>query len=100
MAGTFYRTLRPFGARFRLEADDRRVLRACEAALVHFPAEAGVVANLRLDVTTTGDTAEDPAWPRTRGLFEHGTLDLWCGSAHLQTRPAEGTAHLTIPSSN
>ena len=97
MTGTFYRTLRPFGARFHLQADDRRVLRACEAALVHFPAEAGVAADLRLDVVTSPDTADDPAWPHTKGLFENGTLDLWCGSAHLQTKPAVGTAHLTIP---
>ena len=97
MAGSFYRTLRPFGARFHLEADDRRVLRACEAALVHYPSEAGVIADLRLNVVTTTDGAEDPAWPHTRARFENGVLELCCGSARLEARPAEGVATLAIP---
>jgi hypothetical protein len=91
------RQLRPFGARVVLEADDERVLAACDAALVRYPATAGVSGELTVRARTGQDGPEDPAWPRTTASFADGHLELRCGNGVLHADGPAGHAELTLP---
>ncbi|MFN0091194.1 MAG: HPr kinase/phosphorylase [Acidimicrobiales bacterium] len=91
------RTLRPFGATLVLEADDRRVLDAADAALARYPRSAGVQASCSVTARTGADAEGDPAWPVTSVRFSDGRLELRCGSGVLDADGRAGVATLTLP---
>lgn len=91
------RTVRPFGATFRVEADDRRVLDALGVALARYPTDAGAVGDFRLVARTGADTDLDPAWPVTQTTFADGRLTLRCGSGTLLADANAGTSALSLP---
>ena len=93
------RTVRPFGARVVIEADDRRVPAAADAALARHPVAAGAApgATFVLRATTVPDAATDPAWPTTSVQFADGRLRLRCGSGLLDADARTGRAALVLP---
>lgn len=96
-AETLTRTVRPFGATFRVDADDQRVLDALDHALARYPTDAGASGRYTLRARTGADTAADPAWPVTKTTFADGRLTLRCGSGTLFADANAGTADLILP---
>jgi hypothetical protein len=93
------RVLQPFGAELVVTADDPRVFEACSEAVARFPTDAGAVGFYSLDISTTTDSAADPAWPVTSIEQHAGGIVLRCGSAEMRVDHNARTATATLPPS-
>lgn len=98
-AATVRGTFRPFGASVEIVTDDDRVLAGCSPAVAGFPADAGVEFRCRIEITTTHDGPDDPAWPVTSTAWDGTTMELRCGSGVMYADSSTATASGTMPRS-
>ena len=95
MSAPLRRTLRLFGARVAVEADDARVPAAASAALARYGWTGDVTTGFRVQARTLPGSAES-AWPRTSTIRTGPRVRFNCGRSWFEADPGTGSAELWL----